>query len=442
MPSANLKIMKNHPFTLEPYKGMNSRYRCPQCNKERKLTLYIDSVTGDHVHPIVGRCSRENNCGYHYTPKQYFTDHHINREIIPYSKVNHQIASIPDKPESFIPFRIFKSSLQKHEDNHFIQYLVSFFGAEITSELVGKYFIGTSKHWGGSTVFWQIDGSGKIRSGKVMLYNATTGKRVKEPFSHITWVHKLLKQEEFVLRQCFYGEHLLKDKTKPVAIVESEKTAIIASVYLKQFTWLAVGSLNNLNIEICEVLQGRFVVLFPDLKGFEKWSDKAKQFSAIATFTVSDLLERKATEEEKQKGLDLADFLIRYKHNDFALPEPDPISEKEPEPAIAPPPLPDTPKTYGKFDISLIIEFKNKDQAEEVRAKPWDQEIEELENCFNRISVPESPIRLNSYSLIEAPTRFIHSHLDIIKANNGNSTYLPYLKRLQEYMITLSKSLN
>lgn len=275
-----------------------------------------------------------------------------------------------------------------------------------------------------------------------MHYNANTGKRVKEPFSHITWVHKLLKHENFVLKQCFYGEHLLKDKTKPVAIVESEKTAIIASVYFKQFTWLAVGSLNNLNCEICEVLRGRFVVLFPDLKGFEKWSDKAKQFSAIATFTVSDLLERKATEEEKKKGLDLADYLIRCNYKDFALPEPEPASEQEPEPAIAPPPIPATPKTYSKFDISLLIEFKNKDHAEEVRTKPWEHEIMELESCFNRLSVPESPIRLNPYSLIEDPAKFICSHLDIIKANNGNSTYLPYLKRLQELMQLLSKSLN
>jgi len=442
MPSANLKIMKNHPFTLEPYKGMNSRYRCPNCNKERKFTLYIDSVTGEHVHPSVGRCNRENNCGYHYTPKQYFTDHNIDRDPVQHQRANHQTKSIPEKSTSYIPAKLFKSSLQKHEDNHFIQYLGSIFGAEITSELVGKYFIGTSKYWERSTIFWQIDDTGKIRSGKVMLYNATTGKRVKEPFSHITWVHKLLRQEEFVLRQCFYGEHLLKDKTKPVAIVESEKTAIIASVYLKKFTWLAVGSLNNLNLEICEVLQGRFVVLLPDLKGFEKWSDKAKQFSAIATFTVSDLLERKATEEEKKNGLDLADYLIRYNYKDFALPEPEPAPEQEPEPAIAPPPLQDTPKTYGKFDISLLIEFKNKDQAEEVRTKPWDQEIKELENCFNRISLHESPIRLNSYSSIEDPAKFIQSHLYIIKANNGNSTYLPYLKRLQEFMDLLSKSFN
>jgi len=211
---------------------------------------------------------------------------------------------------------------------------------------------------------------------------------------------------------------------------------------LKQFTWLAAGSLNNLNPEKCEVLRGRFVILFPDLNGFDKWTDKANELSSIATFIVSDLLERKATEEEKKKGLDLADYLIRYNYKDFALPEPEPASEQEPEPAIAPPSFAFTPKTYNESDISLLIEFKNKDQAEEVRTKPWDQEIKEIENCFNRISVPESPIRLNSYSLIEDPAKFIHSHMEIIKANNGNSTYLPYLKRLQELMQLLSKSFN
>jgi hypothetical protein len=434
--------MEDYKYKFEKYNGMHTRYRCPNCKKDKTFSRYIDSVTGEHVHPTVGRCNRESNCGYHYTPKQYFTDNNIERDPFLHQIANLQPKSFPEKSTTYIARKILKASLQKHEDNHFIQYLVNLFGDKIASDLIGNYYIGTSKHWEGSTVFWQIDSSGRIRSGKVMLYDPVTGKRVKEPFSHITWVHKLLKQEEFVLKQCFFGEHLLKGKTKPVAIVESEKTAIIASVYLPQFTWLAVGSLNNLNPEICATLKGRFVILYPDLNGFEKWSEKAKQFSAIATFTVSDLLERKATDDEKKKGLDLADYLIRYSHNDFILPEPDPLSEKEPEPVIAPPSFSFTPKIYGPYDISLLIEFKNKDHTEEVRSKPWDQEIKELENRIDRILVPESPIRLNSYSLIEDPAKFIQSHLDIIKANNGNSTYLPYLKRLQEFMDILSKSLN
>ena len=96
--------------------------------------------------------------------------------------------------------------------------------------LMSEYRVGTSKHWPGSCVFWQIDINGRVRTGKVMLYDAESGKRVKEPYSHLTWAHSLLKLPDFNLRQCFFGEHLLPmNRGKPVALVESEKTAMVAS---------------------------------------------------------------------------------------------------------------------------------------------------------------------------------------------------------------------
>jgi len=428
--------MKNHPFTLEPYKGMKSRYRCPQCHKERVFTRYIHSLSGDHIHPDVGRCNRENNCGYHYTPKQYFADNPIDQDPASYQSAGHQTSSLPEKSTTYIPGKILKASLKKHEDNHFIQFLISLFGNQITSKLIGQYFIGTSKHWEGSTVFWQIDISGRIRSGKVMLYDPVSGKRVKEPFSHITWVHKLLKQEQFVLKQCLYGEHLLKDKSKPVAIVESEKTAIIASVYLPQFTWLAAGSLNNLNTENCEVLSGRHVILFPDLNGFDKWTAKADELSDIATFIVSDLLERKATDDEKVKGLDLADYLIRYDHRDFQSQEPEAVPEAM---------LPFTDpfiETCGEYDRFITLEIKGKGQSYEKLPEPWDEHILELETKLKHVAILDYPIQLNQYSIITDHSLFIRSHFEIVRANNGNKTYLPYLRRLQEFVSVLSKSLH
>ena len=53
-------------------------------------------------------------------------------------------------------------------------------------------------------------------------------------------------------------------------------------------------------------------LLFPDLGGYDKWSDKAKKLLHISHFNVSDLLERKATNEEKQQGLDLAYYLLKF----------------------------------------------------------------------------------------------------------------------------------
>jgi len=304
--------MIEHRYILQPYKGVNTRYYCPICNKGKTFSRYIDTRTGDHLASNVGRCDRESNCGYHYTPKQYFQDNDISIDT-----TRLKLHAIP-KPVYFIPVELFKQSLKDHSENNFVVYLTGLFGNETTSELIRCYFIGSSNHWSGSTIFWQIDITGKIRTGKIMLYNPVTGKRVKEPFNHIAWAHTAPEMAEFDLTQCFFGEHLLLDKTKPVAIVESEKTAIIASVYLRQFIWLAAGSKEGLkNIAKCKVLKGRTVVLFPDLKAYKDWTDRAKDLSTIARVNVSDLLERKANETEREQGLDLADYLIRFDYKTF-----------------------------------------------------------------------------------------------------------------------------
>jgi len=151
-----------------------------------------------------------------------------------------------------------------------------------------------------------------IRTGKIMQYNAETGKRIKEPISKITWVHSCLKINDFNLAQCLFGEHLLQDTTKIVAIVESEKTAIIASICLPEYIWLACGGLEQLSMEKCKCLYNRTVVLFPDLKGLEKWEIKAFELQHICrNVYISDYLERYATAEERAQGLDIADFLLK-----------------------------------------------------------------------------------------------------------------------------------
>ena len=78
----------------------------------------------------------------------------------------------------------------------------------------------------------------------------------------------------------------------PVAVVESEKMAIISSAYFPQFLWLAVEGLANLNIERCSILKGRTIVLFPDIHGFDQWNEKAKELRVRLPGTrieVSDL---------------------------------------------------------------------------------------------------------------------------------------------------------
>ena len=421
--------MNKHRYILEPYKGMSSRYHCPECNKRDKtFTRYIDTETGEHIAPSVGRCNRESNCGYHYKPKQYFQDNSISVEQKPFLQVSKNYKKLQGseslaKPVSFIPVEVFKASLNGHETNHFVKFLIKIFGVEVASELVSRYFIATSKYWNGATVFWQIDTHGKVRTGKIMLYSNDTGNRIKEPHSHINWVHSVLKQPEFALQQCLFGEHLLIDKIKPVALVESEKTAVIASVYLPQFLWLAVGSLTNLNAEKCGILKGRTITLFPDLNGFEKWSNKATELSHLATFAVSDLLERKASEAERKQGLDLADYLIKIDYKEFAIPEAEPLKVEQ-HPAI-------------KIVESDFV-FPTEDYTITTKREVWELEIAELENYFTAITLPTQPLKLNHCSTITDVPKFIESHFATVKSNNGNRTFLPHLNRLQELQKQLS----
>lgn len=324
------------------------------------------------------------------------------------------------KPSSHISFLVFKSSLGNYKGNTFVKFLITQFGEEVATNLIERYFIGTSRHWNGATVFWQVDFQGKVRTGRIMLYSLLTGKRTKQPYNHITWVHSALKLTDFNLNQCFFGEHLLKDKTKPVALVESEKTAIIASLYLPQFIWVATGGLQNLTQKRCNSLKGRNVILFPDVNCLEKWQEKAEKVSGLASLTISDLLELKATEAERMEGLDLADYLLRFNYKEFELTE-------TTQPAHEPIPSYDDifiPEEASEITANFI-------QRSIKRTLNWDHEIQELETFFKVASFPSTPIKLNQCCTINQPLLFVSSHLKTLKSHWGNPTFLPYLERLK-----------
>ena len=232
---------------------------------------------------------------------------------------------------SHVPFQILKDSLTNYGMNKFITFLIELVGKEATEKAIKTYLIGTAQYSQNySTIFWQMskDGtpSNRVRSGKIIEYQIITCpkssigkdcKRIKTNIPPVSWVHSHKRFQDFVLKQCLFGEHLLNGSTKPVAITESEKSAVIASIYLPQFTWLAAGSLTNLKLEKCQVLQGRKVILFSDLNGYDAWTKKEKELSCICEVKVSHLLDKKASLEDRQLGLDLADYLIRMDYKQF-----------------------------------------------------------------------------------------------------------------------------
>ena len=317
--------MSEYRFHLQKYRP-GSKTVCPECGRKACFTRYIDEEGQVSFPDNVGKCDHINSCGYHYSPKEYFNDNPIVKETLTwkdeYGKgismvVKPTVKPLP-KPQpqiSFLPSDWVMQSMQRFDINPLYQYLTTVAGKEKTDRLFNIYKVGTSRMWNGATVFWQIDRNGNVRAAKIMGYDATTGHRIKEPFNQVSWVHSVRKMQDFHMKQCLFGEHLLADassSTRTVGIVESEKTALVAALFIPDLVWLATGGMHgSFNSEAIQVLQGREVVLFPDLRATDEWRRKVQMLQSICkSATCSDLLEKMAIDEQRSRGLDIADFLL------------------------------------------------------------------------------------------------------------------------------------
>lgn len=226
----------------------------------------------------------------------------------------------PTKPPQVQPSYISWDWVQRcaSYNSTFVEFLCGVTDYETIKRLGDEYALGATQDKG--VIFWQIDVNGKVRTGKIMHYDADTGHRVKNGDNTTNWVHSIMQKKGqingFNLSQCLFGEHLLKIyPTKNVAVVESEKTAVIASAVYPEFLWLATGGKFAINAEKMKVLAGRNVILFPDTdttgETYNYWKDKAKELTYCKCIVVSDVLERYATSAEHIKKIDIADWLCK-----------------------------------------------------------------------------------------------------------------------------------
>lgn len=237
-----------------------------------------------------------------------------------------------------------RKTLSHYDINPLYRYLCKVIGVDGTKRQFERYRVGTSNKWNGSTVFWQIDKDNHVRAGKVMAYNPLDGHRIKEPQAHVNWAHALLKLPDFNLIQCLFGEHLLPMyPSSTIMLVESEKTCLIASHFMPDFLWLATGGKNGcFNENAMQVLSGREVILMPDLGATEKWQEKSEILRPICkSITISDVLERTATDEQREAGLDIADFLLMQETKQMIL-----VRMIERNPAIQ--------KLIDAFDLEIV----------------------------------------------------------------------------------------
>lgn len=307
-------------FSLQKYAGIRSRHTCPACGRKKCFTLYVDE-DGMPLAENVGRCDHESGYGYHYTPKEWFRDHpEIDGKDWRTEEPLWLKKALELKKQRrlcFIPIEVVKKSVRPDIVSSFTEFMLYLFDDVTVVKLASEYQLGVTR--AGDVIFFQIDIEGRCRTGKIMKYDPETGHRIKNERTkgRINWVHSLMKcsgalPEDWELTQCLFGEHLLsRHPDKPVALVESEKTAVICSTMMPEYVWIATGGKSQFN-ERLNVLQGREIVAFPDVDGYETWVQKAAALPCLG-IKVSDILQKNATDEEREQHIDIADWLIKWK---------------------------------------------------------------------------------------------------------------------------------
>lgn len=360
--------METFKYTL----SKKGKFICPNC-QQKTFVKYIDIETKNYLTDDFGKCDREQNCNYHKAPtkgKKAFcipflslksisdkaiklTDINGIISILPKSQILEQtkndcwisewflktstinylsnenkyfntdevgfinVISTKEPPPEAVPSfhsleLIDKMYIKEPKDDNLTEFLKTKFSTGEVKKAMQNYFItGTNHFWENSTMFWQIDDKEKIHACKIMQYDRHTSKRIKKPYNHINWLHNAIKEPDFNLCQCLFGLHRVnEDYQKTIAIVESEKTAIIMSIFIPDYIWLATGSKQNLKFDLLKPIKKRNIVLFPDKGEYFNWQKKANELKEIGfKIAVSELIEQ----TDFENGFDLADYYFSKK---------------------------------------------------------------------------------------------------------------------------------
>lgn len=265
-------------------------YKCPGCGR-KVARRFIDTTTGELMPENFAVCNRINNCRYSHRPKS---------EKIEYVKTEEKV-----KFPFFLTEKVFDKTQNNFDSNVLFKYLCFVFAKEKVIKAFKKYKVGTVDF--GDCVFWQIDEIGRFRTAKRMQY-FSNGKRNK--CMNVNWLHSQngFDYETHELKQCLFGQHLLKNKNyEKLYIVESEKTAIICEICNndKNAVFLATGGLQNFaKVKGIRDINYYSLYFIPDNDATEIWVEKKEKLNIKGTILQIDELNK------MKKGSDIADLIL------------------------------------------------------------------------------------------------------------------------------------
>ncbi|WP_417371477.1 DUF6371 domain-containing protein [Gelidibacter japonicus] len=242
----------------------------PCCHKPNKDGKFVNYQGHSRIY---GYC---HSCGSTIKPPSLYTDEKgdyyqwnsvlqkfesllqtpLNNVIQNENKCNtlyYKSSTSPVRHINYIDFKVVKKTIDTFPENNLLQYLRSNYNDDKVNFVKQLYFIGTSKK--GGTVFWYINKDGKAQKAKVSYYTKK-GKRSNR--FEVPYIN------EDGYYSCLYGEHLLAENTKPIILVESEKTALVAAIEFPEYTWLAYSGINGLTDAKLQVLKDKKIILIPD----------------------------------------------------------------------------------------------------------------------------------------------------------------------------------
>jgi hypothetical protein len=311
-------MSKDYKYSLEVG---SKKHHCPACTK-KTFVRYVFTGTRDYVGEEFGRCDRENNCGYHRQPESDspVPPHPLTKPKLP-------------PPTVIFPDPAYLEKIRNTQAANFWDFCTGQLG--ITPEHLKNWGVGG--HWkftafilanreravnvkfvaytpegkrdktegtdGGAKFIPHYLGKAYLRSQKIETDNA----RLED------W------QDYYKFPRCFYGEHLW-DASKDTCLVESEKSAVIASFFFPDFNWLATGGNHGMLFEQFELFYGYKKRLWNlvdnDIAGYQKsktiqWLDKLASMRDNPEEILSvNLLEKMPA------GYDIADAIIYKGYRD------------------------------------------------------------------------------------------------------------------------------
>lgn len=270
---------------------MSIKIDCPYCKAKKAFRKYKQVNGQDVVNDqgeLCGICDRANSCGVFAKPDGTVSGK-IRETVV---KKDVFIVALDTQSKELLKSWILNQQSNFHK---FCR------GLGITEKHLKRWGVGTDKD---CTVFAFIDQAKQPCNIKRFRYKAD-GHRDKD-FNAYSLKGYNNNDQDYKYKICLFGEHLLSDdKERVVMMVESEKTAIIASFFYPTFDWLSCASADGLTDTKASVLKDRMVIWLCDA------DKKGRENSSLRTLHRQRIKHKKIDLQPlKNDGSDICDMIV------------------------------------------------------------------------------------------------------------------------------------